>query len=75
MPDLSMGLHDGHQERTVFINYDAAPELHVPTSPFHTGELSHGRYGHFHAPLYIPLLLVLHTKQTWGRENDLNDHG
>jgi hypothetical protein len=82
VPDLRAGLHDGYQERTGFINYDAAPELHVSTSPFHTGELSRGRYGHFYVRLYIPLM-VLHNKAKKtgtggggeGHETDATDRG
>ena len=73
VPDLRAGLHDGYQERTGFINYDAAPELHVSTSPFHTGELSRGRCGHSHVRLYIPLM-VLHTESIGWRQSDVSVH-
>ena len=66
VPDLSAGLHDGYQERTGFINYDAAPELHVSTSPFHTGELSHGRCGRFHVRLNMPLVVLHHKTKNRG---------
>jgi hypothetical protein len=34
------------------------------------GKNSHGRWSHFYGPLYIPLVLIIHAKQTGGREND-----
>jgi hypothetical protein len=42
--------------------------LAVSSSPQEDGA-GHGRWHHFHAPLYISFV-ILHTKQTVGREND-----
>ena len=43
-------------------------------APGHHARPSHGREGHFHAPLYIPLV-ILHTKQTGAHEIDSTTHG
>ena len=37
-------------------------------------DLIHGRQGDFCTPLYV-LLVITHTKQTWGACNDSTAHG